>query len=484
MKKIYSLILLCVLFTHLPSSALFADNRISEKPEDLPEGNYGRLIEKVFAQSPAYKSILSEYEQGKLARTAYKFRWIPHPFIDSGYTGTFYTGTDKDQANAIQNGFSFSQALPAGITLQAKAEQFFGIKRKSAGGNADGLNYEYDFGASAGLSFPLYAASPSLLSAAIKSELHTHRLLSDAAAIDLRSARKRILSETVNRISSYLLLKERIGIEEKLEILRQKESLTDNALWEKGALSSFELSERTTKRYEQYLSLLRMKENLFGLEGGFYNLGLAQKDIPASIDLWIAYWENFIRTDKTENGLEFAAQEKRLTFDFYNKAEQGLSSLPKINISANAAPVAGTSKESGVFIASVKDYWKSAEKWQWSLTAGIRISLFPFDRAYLTSKEFSLVRDEYNNAQSALAVYRQNKEKAYKNGIALLQKLSEKAEKEKTDAYNKVRTASVLQIQGYLSETSFAYQKLNALLAENACKEIRLRYISAVLEGY
>lgn len=482
--KLYTFTLFCVLFLSFGHPCIFANGGTRENISALPADDYGLLIEKVFRQSPVFKKKLLEYAQEELSNTVYKFRWIPRPLIDSAYAGNFYMVKSSPQMNTIKAAISLYQALPTGILFHAQAEQFFGIEKKKTGTKIGKPTYEYDFNSSAGLSIPLYAAAPFLLPAAIKSELKTYTLLSEKTALELSSARKKIRSEAVSRISSYLLLKERIAIEEKRENLRQKEASSDNALWETGSMSSFELSERTTKRYEQYLSLLQLKENLCALQESFYEIGLTEADLPLSIDSWLTYWNNFILKNRTVNGLKFDAEEKRLTLHFYNTAEQGLSSLPKINLSAQAAPHSGTGNVSGIFTSSIRGYWKQAQKWDWSLHASMKISLFPFDREYLALKEFSLARQQYNNEIQSLNVYRKNNENRYKNRIELLQKLSEKAEREKNDARNKAITAEVLCKQGYLNETSFAYQKLNALLAENNYKEIRLNYISTVLEGY
>ena len=481
-KKLCTFILFGIIFLCVENLCVFPNDLTKENTHAVSGEGYDKLIEKVFEQSPFYKRKLLEFAQGELSNTVYKFRWIPRPLIDSAYAGNFYTANITSQTNALKTGITVKQSLPAGISFQAQTEQFFGIKNTDI--KSGQRNYGYEFDSSAALSIPFYAAAPTLLPAAVKSELKTHALLSEKAALDLRFARKSLRNEAVKRISSYLLLKERIVIEEQREILRQKEAVSDNALWETGAVSSFELSERTTKRYEQYLALLQLKENLSAVCDGFYEIGLTEEDMPGSIDSWLGYLEDFIRKNPTENGLNIDAEEKKLTLYFYNKAEEGLLSLPKINLSVQAAPEAGTGRISETFGSSIRDYWKQAQKWDFSLHISMKLSLFPFEKEYLALKDFSLVRRRYTAELEMLNIYRKNKEKRYKSKIELLQKLSDKAEREKIDADNRVITAEALNKQGYLSETSFAYQKLNALLAENNRKEVRLRRISTVLEGY
>ena len=68
--------------------------------------------------------------------------------------------------------------------------------------------------------------------------------------------------------------------------------------------------------------------------------------------------------------------------------------------------------------------------------------------------------------------------------LYLLKKLSEKALLDKTDAGNKVVAARALAEQERLTATDFEYQILNAALAENAYKEVRLRIVAALLNGY
>ncbi|WP_428768480.1 hypothetical protein V1L52_07695 [Treponema sp. HNW] len=484
-KRFCVFIILCV-----PILLFGADDKTDRDHSGLASEDYEKLIEKVFRQSPLYKNTVLEYGSEELSRNAYKFRWVTRPLIDSGYAGTLHTGKNHVHNHAFKNALVFSQSLPGGISLRAQAEQFFAV---NVSGNKTGASsaqskYGYDFDTSVSLAIPLYAAAPSLYVRAVESEIHTYRLLSEAAAAGFEAAKKRIKSQAVNHISSYLLLKERIAIEGHLQNVRDKEAFADNSLWETGKISSFELSERRTKRYERFLAFSELQQTLSELKRNLYNFGLTEDDMPSSIDLWITYWENFISTATIKNGLDADAEEKRLKLNFLNKAEQGLLSLPSINISAQFTPVSASASAQGAalsgFASSINNYWKSIQKWDCTFRASIKLSLFPFDREYVANEEFALSRKQYNNALESLARYRTNRKAQYEERLLLIHKLRDKALMEKNDAFNKIPTASSLQSQGYISETSLEYQKLHALLAENKHKELKLRLIQTVLEGY
>ena len=76
------------------------------------------------------------------------------------------------------------------------------------------------------------------------------------------------------------------------------------------------------------------------------------------------------------------------------------------------------------------------------------------------------------------------KKEQYEFNFQLLADLKEKADRDKFDKRNKLITANSLLKDGYVTQNGFEYQKLNAELAENAYREVRLRCIAAALNGY
>lgn len=440
--------------------------------------DYSMLIDTVLSKSPLYKNALLRYKSQSLSTMPDKFRWTPQPAVDFGYTGHVYMGTQKiPQSYAFKTSLFLLQSVPGGISIQGQADQFFGISKANIKPN------QYEFSSSVAIRFPLYVVAPLVVPAAIKSELYTSRLNTEITSIELKIAKKNIIAQTVSTLSSYLLLKERVLLEEQKHDLQKKEAEADNRLWAMGKMSSFELSERKTKRYEGYLSLLQMRENFSNIVRNLYNFGLTEQDIPTSLDSWLTYWEQYIQTQVMENGLTDSLANKKNDISFYNSAERQLAALPQISFSASAVPMSSNSSGKN-FTESFEKYWNSSNTWRWNFTASIRLALSPAASEYYLNSNFAVMQEMYHLSKEQAGLNYKTKQERYEASLGLLKKLSDKAMMDIEDSKNAILTAQALLNEGYLNQINFDYQKLSVELATNTFKELRLRYIVAVLTGY
>lgn len=177
----------------------------------------------------------------------------------------------------------------------------------------------YEFAASIELNLPLYAAAPDTCAFALAGQGASFALSEDIRNLEFNIAKKRILAEAVYAVGSCLLLKERIGLEEKRQNLIRKEAQADEKLWLLGRLSTFDLSERNTKRFESYVSLLQMRQNLSHLVENLYMFGLEETSLPSDAALWIACWEAYAAENPIENGLNSALESKQAEKTFITK---------------------------------------------------------------------------------------------------------------------------------------------------------------------
>ena len=440
--------------------------------------DYSNFIDKVLAFSPVYRSALLEHKNTEIRLIPYKYRWLPQPALDLGYNAAFYEKTAQpSQIHALKTSFVLSQDIPGGISAEGQASQFFGFNKNVSDRNG------YEFSSSFALAVPLYAVAPKLFSLVWKGQNSAWKTDKTIADIQLKIEKKRIIAEAVLAVSRYLLLKERITLEERRQKLQEREAEADEQLWLLGRLSSFELTERNTKRYETYLDLLQMKQNFANIVENLYVFGLGETDMPSDTDSWLSYWETYTAEVQIENGLDYALETTKLARNLYSEADNKLSVLPKLRLSAEAEPVSAR-KFSNDFKDSIQKYWKNTEHWNWSFTVGMRLSLSPVSQEYYLNNSLSTTYRIYNLTEEQLFKNQQIKEKQYQTNIMLLKKLSEKALLDKIDADNKSVTAQALLEQGHLNQINFEYQLLNAELIDNTYKEVRFRRIAALLNGY
>jgi len=435
------------------------------------------FIRTVFDSSPLYRSALFEYKNAGFALLPYKYRRLPQPFLDAGYGVSITGNSGFSPSQLFKASLVVAQDIPGGINLQGQIDQFFAVGANGPGTAA------YEFAASIALNLPFYAAAPDTCAFALAGQAASFALSDDIRNLELNIAKKRILAEAVYAVGSCLLLQERIGLEEKRQNLIRKEAEADEKLWLLGRLSTFDLSERNTKRFESYVSLLQMRQNLSRLVENLYVFGLEESSLHSDAALWIARWEAYIAENPIENGLNSALESKQAEKNFYNETERHFADLPVLRFSASAEP-AGRKAVSNSFKDSFMRYWKSGTKWNWDFKIALSLPLSPVSSVYSRNALSLNSQRLYELSQHRLFKRREAQEKQYQTNLYLLKKLSEKALLDKTDAGNKVVAARALAEQERLTATDFEYQILNAALAENAYKEVRLRIVAALLNGY
>lgn len=136
------------------------------------------------------------------------------------------------------------------------------------------------------------------------------------------------------------------------------------------------------------------------------------------------------------------------------------------------------------FTESFEKYWNSSNTWRWNFTASIRLALSPAASEYYLNSNFAVMQEMYHLSKEQAGLNYKTKQERYEASLGLLKKLSDKAMMDIEDSKNAILTAQALLNEGYLNQINFDYQKLSAELATNTFKELRLRYIVAVLTGY
>ena len=316
----------------------------------------GRFIRTVLDSSPVYRSALLEHKNAGLELLAYKYRWLPQPFFDAGYGVSVSANTGTSLSQLFKASFVLAQEIPGGMDFQVQADQFFAV-----GANAGERTAAYEFGASLALNVPFYAAAPDTFAFVFAGQRSSFALSENIRNLELHIAKKRLIAEAVYAVGNCLLLKERVELEEKRQSLIRKEAEADEKLWLLGRLSTFDLSERSTKRFESYVLLLQMRQNVSRLMENLYVFGLDESSLPSDAAEWISYWESYAAEHPAENGLSFALESRQAEKSFYDETERHLASIPKLRFSASAEP-AERNGVSNSFKDSFTHYWKSGTK--------------------------------------------------------------------------------------------------------------------------
>ena len=444
----------------------------------LTSEDYNEFIENAISKNPSYMLSSIQNESNRILRLPAKYRWIPYPSFESSYNGNiFASDASPSQIHALKTGLTISQAIPGAVTLKGEAAQYFGFAKNIAESN------QYEFSASLSASIPLFFVAPNTLQYAVKHELLNVKLNEDISELEFLQLRKNLRANLVSLVGSYLLLKKRISLEEKRDKLYKREAEADTKLWQLGRLSTFDLTERNTRRYEAYLSFVQMKQQYSNIVSELSLQAITEEEITASADSWISYWSAYVKNNVAENGFTDFISEKEYDRNFYNSAYSLLAAAPRLNFSLTTNPVS-SSVGNASFGNAVKNYWTDFNYMQWQFSLGLTIPILPYSNEYHFAQIQKLNRSAYLLSKQRLEKLARLREENYNTNISMLEQLKEKAVLDALDEGNKMMSAQSSFDIGYLNELNFEYQKLNVLFAEYQVQEIQLRYIIALLSGY
>lgn len=214
---------------------------------------YEEFITGVLTNSNEYQKALSKYNIKKTAAQKIQYRWVPKLSLKLNYISNMEIKT-HDQIHAFTTGLNLKQTLPMGMGLTFNIDNTFALSKIKGSKNEYGSSSKTQF------SMPLYFFAPAILKPYSEHEFYLGEDSISFADLELQRIREKIIAEAIYVAVSYWLQKKTIAIEEEKSQIDLQLGLNDEALWKQGKLSTLELSERNTKRYNNQLNLLNSKK--------------------------------------------------------------------------------------------------------------------------------------------------------------------------------------------------------------------------------
>ncbi|MEL3912895.1 TolC family protein [Treponema pedis] len=454
-KKFFFIVICCI------SSSLYAIE-------------YEEFINKVLINNQEYRKALSKYNIKKMAAEKLEYRWIPKLSLNLNYLSNVEVKT-YDQIHAFTTGLSLKQTLPIGMGLNFTVDNTFALSKIKDTKN------DYSFSAKAQFSMPLYFFAPAILNPYSKYEFYVGKDSINFANLELKRIKEKIIADAVYIAVSYWLQKKIVEIEEeKLQIDLQL-GLNDEALWKQGKLSTLELSEKNTRRYNNQLNLLNSKKRYLQMLYTLNLTGVNKDTVPDNIESWIKKLENYISSEYINTDTEFLLKQKQLKMNQYYALKEQLNQLPSFIFSFTVDP-ASKSKGDVKFKNTIQNYWKADKNWLFDFTIGINIPLSPLDEIYDIDKTAVELVNLNKLETETLNLEHQNKKDLHEINLNILNEACVLAEKTKENILNRLLSSEVLLKQGYITEIDFKIQNLDYKLSQLDSLKARLNYIIEVLK--
>ncbi|WP_253696380.1 HlyD family secretion protein [Treponema denticola] len=434
---------------------------------------YEEFIAGVLTNSNEYQKALSKYNIKKTAAQKIQYRWIPKLSLKLNYISNVEIKT-HDQIHAFTTGLNLKQTLPMGMGLTFNIDNTFALSK------IKGAKNEYSSSSKTQFSMPLYFFAPAILKPYAEHEFYLGEDSISFVDLELQRIREKIIAEAIYVAVSYWLQKKTIAIEEEKSQIDLQLGLNDEALWKQGKLSTLELSERNTKRYNNQLNLLNSKKRYLQMLHTLNLTGMGADAMPSNIESWIKKLESYISHEYINTDTEFLLKQKQLKVNQYYTLKEQLNRLPSFIFSFTLDP-ASKSKGGVKFKDTIQNYWKAEKSWLFNFAVGINIPLSPLDEVYDIDKTTKELLNLNKLEIEALSMNYQNKKEVHEINLNILNEVCILAEKNKENIQNRLASSEVLLKQGYITEIDFKIQNLDYQLSQLNSLKARLDYIIEVL---
>lgn len=435
---------------------------------------YEEFIAGVLTNSNEYQKALSKYNIKKTAAQKIQYRWVPKLSLKLNYISNMEIKT-HDQIHAFTTGLNLKQTLPMGMGLTFNIDNTFALSK------IKGSKNEYSSSSKTQFSMPLYFFAPAILKPYSEHEFYLGEDSISFVDLELQRIREKIIAEAIYVAVSYWLQKKTIAIEEEKSQIDLQLGLNDEALWKQGKLSTLELSERNTKRYNNQLNLLNSKKRYLQMLHTLNLTGMSADAMPSNIESWIKKLESYISHEYINTDTEFLLKQKQLKVNQYYTLKEQLNRLPSFIFSFTLDP-ASKSKGGVKFKDTIQNYWKAEKSWLFNFAVGINIPLSPLDEVYDIDKTTKELLNLNKLEIEALSMNYQNKKEVHEINLNILNEVCILAEKNKENIQNRLASSEVLLKQGYITEIDFKIQNLDYQLSQLNSLKARLDYIIEVLK--
>ncbi len=434
---------------------------------------YEEFVDVILKNSKEYQKVLSQYQIKKIEAFNLKYSWIPKVDLYGKYFLNSNLET-KNDAHAFSTGLNISQNIPMGMKLNFDFDNYFIYSKIT------GVKNEYDANMKFSFLMPLYFFSPALLKPYSRLDFFAKSKSLNTASLELQKIKEKVIVQAIYVVGSFYLKKEFLKLAEERHLIDIEIARNDEALWAQGKLSSLELAERDTKRYDNRLKFLEYKRQYLKIQQDLKIIGFDEKIVPSDIENWLKKIDGYIQTNPVNSELEFKIQENKLKINEYYSLLNQMNKMPRFVFSVKLDPNPNK-PDSTQFAGMVQNYWGEKKNWIFDIMLGISIPLSPLDDVYTidrTTKEILKIND-----LNMRSLYEQHDNKKENRNIRLsiLKEQCNLSKENEENILNRLKLAKILLKQGKITEIDLKIQELTYQTAKLQSLESKLNHIIAMV---
>lgn len=369
-KQIFFLFLLSLF-----SSGLFGDSpETDNKLRDLFQS-------KVLDKSLGLKDALATYKLQKIDSTG-KIKF----YFPTG--GLSLSPVLKKEYGFESGGFS----MPIGFNLVQNLPWFSTFTftlNQNIDFNDFGKEYSYSFSGCAALQTSMAVFNSSFAKDYYRAERNYLKNLKTIYDLNFLCTYKGLVAEYLIQIARWLYFSEISKLYEEKYNLYSERSKDNLILFQRGHITSLELSESEKETAEIFSSYLQVLENKFELEAYLITHGIESKDLNFSLTEWIDFLENISRKYSVFEQNKMEVELMEININYKNNLKNRLSDIPSLNFAYSLNPDSNSGN-------NLKKYWANMDNFNWSFSVYADIPLTPWNGLYTLRKSFALEKESYN----------------------------------------------------------------------------------------
>ncbi|PIE98667.1 MAG: hypothetical protein CR988_02165 [Treponema sp.] len=435
---------------------------------------YNNLLEKIIEKNTFYKTNV--YTQKIAIRNiiSEKYRWVPKLFFSSNEVVSGKTNTQNSISAKTNFQMTINQLLPLGAQLNLFATQDIDVFFKK--------QKKVDYGLSTGakLTLPVWILAPAMLKDLAKADMYSQNNELEILHLEKTILERALVTQAVKTIGEYCLYKKLCSIDiEMLNILNLSEK-AEEIKWKQGRLSTLELNRGEENRRVEKNNIAKRDIMFQESYRMLIALGLSDNDIPVDFNSWILSLEKIL-DNVVPKKLLSSEMEKLKTHSAWNqRVISEMNKLPFFFVSCNLTPLS----KSESFTKSIKSGFGKTAKLKWSVTAGMKISLDPWDKIYSINKNFKELKEIQKLENKIKAKNNEMDLIKLQNTMLFLTQKKESAESLLKTAMLRLEAAKSLLDSNRISLLDYKAQKFATQKAKIALQQAKLNLIVFKLKFY
>ncbi len=439
----------------------------------LASMEYEEFIDIILKNNKEYQKALSKYKISRIAIYNSKYDWIPKLELNFNYHSTIKS---KNKTHYFQSGISFLQNLPMDMYFNIIFDNIFVYSQ------IENVENQYNIGSKLSFSMPLYFFSPALIEPYGRSQIFVKKNSLRTADLKLKKIREKIIADAIYIVCLYAIRRKILEIKEARILIDNQIAKNDEVLWKQGKISTLELSEKETKRYNSKILLLNFRNEYLKILQRLKLIGFDEKFNIDNIEVWMTKFEEHIKY-KNFNDESLLIKKNELKMRKYNNLKKEMSKIPRLRVYFDFKP--NSYSKGGIgFNDTIKNYWDSKKSWDFDISFDIKIPLSPLDEIYqINERTKEILKINKLNEQIIEAEYK-NKKTNYQMNTKFLKEKYKLAKEKQENILNRLSFSETLLQYGYITSIDLKIQNLDYQIAKLQSLEARLDYIVAKFLPY